>query len=541
MMVLGTARAQQIPAISQFYLQPFFVNPSYAGYSGFLELSALYKKQWSGIPGAPEDQMLSFSGFLPDQHLGIGLLLRNEVNNFLGNTSIAMAFSYHLTVAENHKIRFGISPKVSFHRIYFDRLTAEDPYESTILERTENASVFDGDFGMSYTFGGLNIGFAAQNIMQSNMIFQTEEKSRQLVISQIRHFNVTASYRVPVHPYWDLQPGIEVYSVQGLKSTVEGSVTGMYKDMLWAGVHYRAEAAAGMSLGVLVDNTLTFSYHYEYPVSAINKIAKDSHEILLTFRFGAKKAMEKEAEMLRAIDRLSAENKEQYALINSRFNDSDVSMSELIQQKMDSMKQVQDQQMEILMTDIRKASKDSVFIAQQVAEKLDAYRAQSNKNVQDLETMTLHADSLPHSFELLKDINELKKENEEQFALIRNLISVNDSLQNDVRLYNETVADLEGVIRAVQLSLEDSLSPVNLHSDYYEVIGAFKTFKYAKLFQRGVRRDHRISSTIVSQVRDKKEYFVVYAAKTEALETVLLEIEQYKRKMLLYEIHGFEE
>ncbi len=541
-LVGSTATAQQVPAISQVNLNPYFVNPSYAGFTGYSEIHCLYKKLWSNIPGSPEDQIITASTKIFKYNLGVGVKLHNEVNNFLGNTGAQIAFAYHLNLAEQHKLSFGIAPGVTFHRIYFDRLRAEDPFESTILNRTEGASAFDVDFGITYSIKDLRLSLASLRMLQSNMVFQTEEQNNFITLSHVRHYNVNASYEInSFSPKWAVIPSASIYSVQGMSSVIEGSIKAKYNDLIWVGANYRNQAAVGGILGLEIDEQFVFSYNYEYPLNEFSQISNNSHEIVLGFKFGNKRLEEQNQEIKKEIERLSKENEEQYELLKKAPEEESPDYDEIVKSEIEKIKEEQKEYMDGLMSELRLAIKDSAEVDRKLSENLEKQNAASKEKVIQLEQMALRADSLPQSYELLEDINELKKQNQEQFAMIKNLIAVNDSLQRDMRLYNEVMKDLDAVIRDVQLSLTDSISPANFNEDYYEVIGAFHSFKYAKMFQRGVKRDYGLNSAIMSQVQNHKEYYVVYSARTDTLNEHAGEIKEYKRRILMFEIHGFEE
>ena len=72
--ILGTeiASAQQDPQYTQYMYNMNVVNPAYAGSKEGLSLTALYRKQWSGLDGAPET--FTFSAHAPfGDKVGLGL------------------------------------------------------------------------------------------------------------------------------------------------------------------------------------------------------------------------------------------------------------------------------------------------------------------------------------------------------------------------------------------------------------------------------------------------------------------------------------
>jgi type IX secretion system PorP/SprF family membrane protein len=56
----GNALAQQQPMYSQYMFNMLNINPAYAGSRGVSTMTALYRNQWVGIPGAPRTSSFSF-------------------------------------------------------------------------------------------------------------------------------------------------------------------------------------------------------------------------------------------------------------------------------------------------------------------------------------------------------------------------------------------------------------------------------------------------------------------------------------------------
>ena len=67
---------QLAPVTSQYVLNPLSINPAYAGNRGALNIAAFYRRQWVGIPGAPETMTLAADAPFLDSKLGLGLLLQ---------------------------------------------------------------------------------------------------------------------------------------------------------------------------------------------------------------------------------------------------------------------------------------------------------------------------------------------------------------------------------------------------------------------------------------------------------------------------------
>ena len=55
-----TAMGQQVPMYSQYIMNGFLVNPSFAGSDGYTTVNLTVREQWVGMAGAPSTYAASF-------------------------------------------------------------------------------------------------------------------------------------------------------------------------------------------------------------------------------------------------------------------------------------------------------------------------------------------------------------------------------------------------------------------------------------------------------------------------------------------------
>jgi len=52
--------AQQVPMYSQYIMNGFLINPSFAGRDGYTTVNLTVREQWVGLAGAPSTYAVSF-------------------------------------------------------------------------------------------------------------------------------------------------------------------------------------------------------------------------------------------------------------------------------------------------------------------------------------------------------------------------------------------------------------------------------------------------------------------------------------------------
>ena len=180
----------QDPAFSQFYANPLYLNPAFAGTApgGCPRANLNYRDQWPGIGRTYVTTSASW-----DQHInviggGIGILVsqdRSGAGN-LNTTHASLLYSYHLEVNREFSIKAGF--EASFRTIQLDwqNLTFGDmidpqkgfvyPTQEDIANNATAKSFPDFSTGFLGYSKNLFFGFAAHHLTTPNQGFISESQ-----------------------------------------------------------------------------------------------------------------------------------------------------------------------------------------------------------------------------------------------------------------------------------------------------------------------------------------------------------------------------
>lgn len=275
--------AQDVTNFTQFFINPYSINPSYAGIEGRSALSLAYRKQWSGIEGAPSIANLSFH---TPTMLGInyGLNFVNDSRGILSTSAAAVTVGYTLTLDKHKFIRFGLSGGVSFNKIDQEELPA-DPVLSEMLDK--NASLI-GNAGLSFHFNTVHFGASLPNIFSpayvSEDAFSVKEvKPFQSVIVHASNRFYFAKDKHVFEPYL-------IYRInQDLPSQIEAAAVLHLNHVLWLGGSYKQDFGISALGGVKMQNFFLIGGSYSLKNTGDNELNSPSFEIQLSYIFGAKK------------------------------------------------------------------------------------------------------------------------------------------------------------------------------------------------------------------------------------------------------------
>lgn len=159
----GNARAITNPFESQYFTNRYLANPAMAGMDSVLHLNVAYRKQFSGMPGAPVTQAFT-ADYNPGRRVGLGLMAYNDKAGLIKRTRLALTYAYHLPVGQwGQKIHFGIS--IAFAHAGLDvKGIVGDETDPTIADFNGRQNTFEVDYGMAYTEGPLTLQASLINL-----------------------------------------------------------------------------------------------------------------------------------------------------------------------------------------------------------------------------------------------------------------------------------------------------------------------------------------------------------------------------------------
>ena len=171
--------AQLNPLAAQYFINPYLANPAMAGIDKGLQINLHYSKQTGDVPGSPVNQSLTLA-YGTEGKVGLGLNVTNDKAGLFNNTRIAGTYAYHLPIAENQQISFGLSLGVMTEKLNEGAIIG-DIYDPAIRYFADRELTIDGDFGIAYLRDDLTLQAALPNLrglLKNNQNFDDADRSR---------------------------------------------------------------------------------------------------------------------------------------------------------------------------------------------------------------------------------------------------------------------------------------------------------------------------------------------------------------------------
>lgn len=302
--VMSTGVCGQIdPHFSQFYANPLYLNPAFAGSNICPRMVLNYRNQWPSIPGFVTYNA-SYDQYFDAIHGGLGLLINNdnEGGGTLTTTTINGIYSYSLNVSETFSIKAGFEVSYFWNKLDWSKLIFGDqinPVNGNIGPTSEiqppslTKSAVDFSAGLLGYSDKYYLGFAANHLTQPDVGFYnttnyplkiTVHGGFIIPLGENAHGTTRELDRATLSPnilflkqqdFEELDFGIYV-----TKSPFVGGV--WYRQSL--GVNPMGDAVivlVGLQTGMM-----KFGYSYDITVSKLTLAAGGAHEVSFALLFG---------------------------------------------------------------------------------------------------------------------------------------------------------------------------------------------------------------------------------------------------------------
>jgi type IX secretion system PorP/SprF family membrane protein len=286
--LLGTTvvNAQENLVYNHFYLNPYLYNPAFLASKSYAEVSLNYRAQLPNIQGSANTGTLNLQvPFNFRSAVGVSVV-SDQIGAFqtmIGLLSFRHQIFFGQRLDVNHKLSFGLSFGAVKNKIDPSKIDNPDPALAN-----SNTNYFSGQFGLSYQYQRLKIGFAIPQLFEATP--SSPEDFSNTKIDKLRNTISTLSYDFALGSKFSFEPFAIYRTTDGLPDQYE--LMGILKmdDVVWGGGSYRQDYGASVLVGFSLKNNIQLGYAYEFGRSATKSLFGNTHEIQLSIKLGKQKA-----------------------------------------------------------------------------------------------------------------------------------------------------------------------------------------------------------------------------------------------------------
>jgi len=274
--------SQQAPLSESYFIDKYYLAPSYAGNFNPKFLFMGYRSDWTGVDGGPKTFRMSYNDIFPFmKNAGYGGKIIYDKAGIFNHIYMMGSYSYNLQVAEGHQVLFGLSMGFYKNRLnlldyYNDPTYTLDP--SLINQDIKSKVKFMTDFSAIWMWQGVEAGITFANIAFGDISY----KNIDLKYTPLANYQFHATYNYSINEDFDLLPLAIVRAGKDVKTQVEVAGQVVYLKRFWGSLVYRDPGTFGTGIGASIDKGLKIGYNFNFATN-IQMGVYNNHEISIGF------------------------------------------------------------------------------------------------------------------------------------------------------------------------------------------------------------------------------------------------------------------
>lgn len=303
----GAVLAQQVPMYSQYIMNGFLINPSFAGRDGYTTVNLTVREQWVGMADAPSTYAASIqTRILKNSYIskstsvrkklikptkggkvGLGGYVFNDNNGIMRRTGLQLAYAYHISMGQTgglpNNLSFGLAMTAYQFAINTNGLIFE-PDDALLNSFDRSVFIPDFNFGASFTTSKYYVGFSMTNLLRGSLLLADTSSTKR---TELGNYFLTGGMKFPLSRDWVLEPSAFIKASDMLFKSFQVDLTSRvyFKEDYWAGLSWRTGDAIILMMGLRYDR-FYFAYAVDLTLTDIRKQSFGTHELTLAVKFG---------------------------------------------------------------------------------------------------------------------------------------------------------------------------------------------------------------------------------------------------------------
>lgn len=273
--------SQQLPLFSEYMFNTLEINPAYAGFRDAINITTMFRKQWTGFKSAPQSTFFSVDMPVSGKRVGLGLKLvddRDEITKTLGAQAV---YSFKIPTGDYSTLAFGLQGGVYNFKTDYTKVDVIDPNDPSFSQNVNSIRLNFGT-GMFFNTERFYAGLSSPNLVRNNFK-KTNNTGAFNEIKQNMHVYFNTGYVFELSSDLLLKPSVLVRGVVGSPISYDINTNLWIADMVSVGVSYRNKSAMVGIVDLKILPELRMGYAYDHSISRLNIISKGSHEVILRY------------------------------------------------------------------------------------------------------------------------------------------------------------------------------------------------------------------------------------------------------------------
>jgi type IX secretion system PorP/SprF family membrane protein len=277
----------QDPTFTQFYANPLYLNPAFAGSTGCPRFALNYRNEWPQLTGNYVTYSASYDSYFKNINGGFGVLATHDQQGqgTINTSMLGLVYSYHITLSRKWKMMIGA--RASWYQKFLDwnKLTFGDMidprrgfiYSTGDVPRGGSRGFFDASAGMLIFNKSFFAGFAAHHLNMPNESMIVGNSPMPIRLTAHMGAEIPIGKKSKYTSTTSIMPNFIYQYQNGFQELSIG--TYVKHGAFSAGTWLRNRDAFILTIGI---NTGSFKlgYSYDVTISKLNNgVSGGSHEI----------------------------------------------------------------------------------------------------------------------------------------------------------------------------------------------------------------------------------------------------------------------
>lgn len=267
--------AQQDPMYGQYIFNNAIINPAQAGLEDLNQVGFLHRRQWLGLDGAPTTNTFFINTRLP-KNLGFAGGVYHDKIGPIQNLTFQGDVSAHVQLSDQWSLAGGVRISASSINANLTALQTGQGGDPNFSTNVNTGLNFNAGLGALLYNDQYFIGASMPRLFN-----QTMKDGSKIISEQQRHLFVYGGATYSVMEDVLFKPSVLVKATSDAPAQFDLNMVFNYRNYLDLGPMVRSKTAVGFLAGFKVTPGLYLGYMYEYPLTAINLISNQTHELSL--------------------------------------------------------------------------------------------------------------------------------------------------------------------------------------------------------------------------------------------------------------------
>jgi type IX secretion system PorP/SprF family membrane protein len=277
------AIAQQDPMFSQYWVNPQVLNPAQAGADGRTLINATGRLQWVNVKGAPKTSSLAIGG-MAGERVGLGLSYIYDQIGISRTNTLNADFNYHLRLKKDWRLITGLRVIGLINQMNFSEISTTTPGDPLFMENLSSGIKPNAGFGFLLTNKKFYVGYSQPRVVNYDFGAKSVMGNTRIISHRFAYMG----YNFSINDEFKFRPSVLMKEVTNAPVQFDFNAVLEMKSKVVTGLSYRSGDGVGAMLGVVNAGRFDIYYCYDYPLSAISMLSKQTHQITVSMNLTGK-------------------------------------------------------------------------------------------------------------------------------------------------------------------------------------------------------------------------------------------------------------